>query len=68
MEQEVQRLFGGGDGLGAADAGFSTRGMEGQERTSRMARSMPYNKTQEAATGMTKLECMEWIGFAPALF
>lgn len=44
------------DGLGAADAGFTTRGMEGQERTSRMAQSMPYNKTQEYATAMTKDE------------
>ena len=44
------------DGLGAADAGFSTRGMEGRERTSRMAQSHPYNKAQEAATAMTKDE------------
>lgn len=46
----------GGDGLGAADAGFTTRGMEGQERTSRMAQSHPYNKAQEVATAMTKEE------------
>lgn len=47
---------GGMDGLGAADAGFTTRGMEGRERTSRMAQSHPYNKAQEAATAMTREE------------
>ena len=46
----------GTDGLGAADAGFTTRGMEGQERTSRMAETHPYNKTQEAASAMTREE------------
>lgn len=46
----------GDDGLGAADAGFTTQGMEGQERTSRMAQSHPYNQYQEAATAMTREE------------
>ncbi len=44
----------GTDGLGAADAGFTTRGMEGQERTSRLADSMPYDQYAEAATGMSR--------------
>lgn len=44
------------DGLGAADSGFTTRGMEGQEQTSRLSDSMPYNQYQESATGMTREE------------
>lgn len=43
----------GNDGLGAADAGFTTLGMEGTERTSRMSDSMPYDQYQEGATAMT---------------
>lgn len=43
-----------GDGLGAADAGFTARGMEGKERTSRLADAMPFNQYQESATGMTR--------------
>ena len=42
------------DGLGAADAGFTTQGMEGEERTSRFADSNPYNQYQEAATGLNR--------------
>lgn len=50
----LQSIFGDGkDGLGAADAGFTTLGMEGTERTSRLADSMPYNQYQEGATAMT---------------
>lgn len=44
----------GTDGLGAADTGFTTQGMEGQERTSRLADSMPYDQYAEAATGMSR--------------
>ena len=40
--------------VGAAQAGFSTSGMEGRERVSRMADSMPYDKQQEYATALSK--------------
>ena len=42
------------DNLGSARQGFTTPGMEGQERTSRLADSMPYNQYQEAATGLSR--------------
>ena len=42
------------DNLGSARRGFTTPGMEGQERTSRLAESMPYNQYQEAATGLSR--------------
>ena len=42
------------DNLGSARSGFTTPGMEGQERTSRLAESMPYNQYQEAATGLSR--------------
>lgn len=42
------------DNLGSARQGFTTPGMEGQERTSRIAESMPYNQQQEAATGLSR--------------
>lgn len=42
------------DNLGSARQGFTTPGMEGQERTSRLAESMPYNQYQEAATGLSR--------------
>lgn len=42
------------DNLGSARRGFTTTGMEGQERTSRLAESMPYNQYQEAATGLSR--------------
>lgn len=42
------------DNLGSAQRGFTTPGMEGQERTSRLAESMPYNQYQEAATGLSR--------------
>lgn len=42
------------DNLGSARRGFTTPGMEGQERTSRLAESMPYNQQQEAATGLSR--------------
>lgn len=42
------------DNLGSARKGFSTAGMEGTEQTSRVAESFPYNKGQEAATGLTR--------------
>ena len=42
------------DNLGSARQGFTTPGMEGQERTSRLAESMPYNQQQEAATGLSR--------------
>lgn len=51
-------LFGqaeqGYDNLGSARRGFTTPGMEGRERTSRLAESMPYNQQQEAATGLSR--------------
>lgn len=42
------------DNLGSARQGFTTPGMEGTERTSRFAESMPYNQWQEAATGLSR--------------
>lgn len=42
------------DNLGSAKRGFTTAGMEGTEKTSRLADSMPYNQWQEAATGLTR--------------
>lgn len=42
------------DNLGSARRGFTEQGMEGVERTSKLAESMPYNKTEEAATALTK--------------
>lgn len=42
------------DNLGSARQGFTTPGMEGQERTSRLAESIPYNQYQEAATGLSR--------------
>lgn len=42
------------DNLGSARRGFTTPGMEGQERTSRLAESMPYNQYQEAATALSR--------------
>lgn len=42
------------DNLGSARQGFTTAGMEGTEQTSRVAESFPYNKGQEAATGLTR--------------
>ena len=42
------------DNLGSARQGFTTPGMEGAERTSRFAESMPYNQWQEAATGLSR--------------
>ena len=42
------------DNLGSARRGFTTPGMEGRERTSRLAESMPYNQQQEAATGLSR--------------
>lgn len=42
------------DNLGSARRGFTTPGMEGQERTSRLAESMTYNQYQEAATGLSR--------------
>ena len=42
------------DNLGSARRGFTTPGMEGQERTSRLADSMPFNQHQEAATGLSR--------------
>lgn len=51
-------LFGGPeqsyDNLGSARQGFTTSGMEGTERTSRLADSMPFNQHQEAATGLSR--------------
>lgn len=44
------------DGVGAANAGFTMQGTEGVEKTSRMAGNTPYNRQQEAATGMIKEE------------
>lgn len=50
-----EELMGAGyDNLGSARRGFTTPGMEGQERTSRLAASMPYNQYQEAATGLSR--------------
>lgn len=42
------------DNLGSARQGFTTSGMEGTERTSRLADSMPFNQHQEAATGLSR--------------
>lgn len=42
------------DNLGSAKEGFTGAGMEGVERTSRLADSMPYNKYQEAATALSR--------------
>ena len=42
------------DSLGSAREGFTGAGMEGTERTSRLAQSMPYNATQEAATALSR--------------
>lgn len=42
------------ESVGAAEAGFDTRQYPGQERTSRLADSFPYNQTQEYATGLGK--------------
>ena len=42
------------DNLGSAREGFTGAGMEGVERTSRLADSMPYNKYQEAATALSR--------------
>ena len=42
------------DNLGSAREGFTTPGMEGKEQTSRLAESMPYNQSQEAATGLSR--------------
>lgn len=44
----------GYDNLGSARQGFTTPGMEGTERTSRIADSMPYNQYQESATGLSR--------------
>ena len=47
----------GADGrrsIGSAAVGFTTAGMEGQQRTSRLAQSMPYDQYQEAATALSK--------------
>lgn len=40
--------------VGAAPEGFTTSGMEGKEKTSRLADSMPYNRYEEDATALTK--------------
>lgn len=58
MGQEIDRLYGkpDSDGLGAADAGFTTREFQGAERTSRMAGEQPYTRQQGEATGMTREE------------
>lgn len=45
---------GGYDNLGSARQGFTTPGMEGTERTSHIADSMPYNQYQESATGLSR--------------
>ena len=44
----------GYDNLGSARKGFTTPGMEGTEQTSRLADSLPYNRYQESATGLTR--------------
>ncbi len=42
------------DNLGSARQGFTTPGMEGTERTSRLADTLPYNQYQESATGLNR--------------
>ena len=44
----------GYDNLGSARQGFTTPGMEGTEQTSRLADSLPYDRYQESATGLTR--------------
>lgn len=44
----------GYDNLGSARQGFTTTGMEGTEQTSRLADSLPYDRYQESATGLTR--------------
>lgn len=44
----------GYDNLGSARQGFTTPGMEGTEQTSRLANSLPYDRYQESATGLTR--------------
>lgn len=49
-QQNVPRY----DNLGSARMGFTEQGMEGVERTSRLAESFPYTQAQEAATALSK--------------
>ena len=42
------------DSLGSARAGFTTPGMEGTERVSRLQDSLPYDRFQGEATGMSR--------------
>ena len=42
------------DSLGSAREGFTGAGLEGTERVSRLADSLPYNRFQEEATGLSK--------------
>lgn len=44
----------GYDNLGSARQGFTTPGMEGTEQTSRLAESLPYDRYQESATGLSR--------------
>lgn len=44
----------GYDNLGSARQGFTTPGMEGTEQTSRLADSLPYDRYQESATGLSR--------------
>ena len=44
----------GYDNLGSARQGFTTPGMDGTEQTSRLADSLPYDRYQESATGLTR--------------
>ena len=59
IAQKAENVKNGGtadgyDNLGSARQGFTTPGMEGTEQTSRLADSLPYDRYQESATGLTR--------------